>query len=45
MVDLAGTTSVVRIGGGGGKAIDGSLSGPILVNLAELRRALEEPSS
>ncbi len=45
VVDLAGTTSVVRIGGGGGKAIDGSLSGPILVNLAELRRALEEPSS
>lgn|GEM_PF-1768566 len=45
MIDLAGTTSVVRIGGGGGKAIDGSLSGPILVNLAELRRALEEPSS
>lgn len=43
VIDLAGTTSVVRIGGGGGKAIDGSLSGPIQMNLAELRRALEEP--
>ncbi|MFN0247824.1 MAG: hypothetical protein ACKV2T_13130 [Kofleriaceae bacterium] len=43
VIDLAGTTSVIRIGGGGGKAIDGSLSGPIPMNLAELRRALEEP--
>ena len=41
-IDLAGATSVVRVGGGGGKAIDGSLSGPIPMNLAELRRALEE---
>lgn len=44
-IDLAGATSVVRVGGGGGKAIDGSLSGAIPMNLAELRRALEEPSS
>jgi electron transfer flavoprotein alpha/beta subunit len=44
VIDLAGTTSVVRVGGGGGKAIDGSLSGPIPMNLAELRRALEEPN-
>lgn len=44
-IDLAGVTSVVRVGGGGGKAIDGSLSGPIPMNLAELRRALEEPES
>jgi hypothetical protein len=40
-VDLAGTTSVIRIGANGGKGFDGALPLPIDASLAELIRALE----
>jgi hypothetical protein len=40
-IDLAGAASLVRVGPGGGKAVDGALSGPIAPNLAELARVLE----
>jgi hypothetical protein len=40
-IDLAGSTSVVRIGTGGGKCVDGALTGPIAANLGELARTLE----
>jgi hypothetical protein len=41
-IDVAGSTSVVRIGTGGGKGVDGALSGPIAANLGELARTLED---
>ncbi|HET9624526.1 MAG TPA: hypothetical protein VFP84_24305 [Kofleriaceae bacterium] len=40
-IDLAGTTSVVKIGGTGGRGVDGALSGPIAAQLGELAHALE----
>jgi electron transfer flavoprotein alpha subunit len=42
-LDLAGATSLVRIGSVGGKGTDGALPGPVGPNLAELCRALEHP--
>ena len=42
-IDLAGATSLVRIGSTGGKHLDGALPAPIATSLAELRRALGEP--
>jgi hypothetical protein len=42
-VDLAGATSVVRVGGVAGKHVDGALAGPIAPVLAELTRRLERP--
>jgi len=41
-IDVAGSASVVRIGTGGGKGVDGALSGPIAANLGELARTLED---
>ena len=41
-IDLAGSTSLVRIGTSGGKGVDGALTGPIAPNLGELARLLEE---
>jgi hypothetical protein len=41
-IDVAGAASVVRIGGAGGKGIDGALTGAIGPNLAELARLLED---
>jgi electron transfer flavoprotein alpha subunit len=41
-LDLAGTTSLVRIGTSGGKGVDGALTGPVGPNVADLVRALEE---
>jgi len=40
-LDLAGTTSLVRIGPSSGKGVEGALSGSPSANLAELSRALE----
>ena len=40
-VDVAGATSLVRVGAAGGKGVDGALTGSIGPNLAELARALE----
>jgi hypothetical protein len=40
-IDVAGAASVVRIGGAGGKGIDGALTGAIGPDLAELARLLE----
>jgi len=40
-VDVAGSASLVRIGGAGGKGVDGALSGPIATQLTELARVLE----
>jgi len=40
-IDVAGAASLVRIGGPGGKGVDGALTGPIGPALAELARALE----
>lgn len=42
VVDLAGATSLVRIGTAGGKSIDGALVGPVAPQLAALVAALEE---
>ncbi|HEU0036961.1 MAG TPA: hypothetical protein VFQ53_40400 [Kofleriaceae bacterium] len=42
-LDLAGATSLVRIGTTGGKHVDGALAAPIAPALVELVRALEEP--
>ena len=42
-LDLAGATSIVRIGTTGGKAIDGALPPPIADNLAELVKRLDQP--
>ena len=41
-VDVAGAASLIRIGSGGGKGVDGALTGPIATNLGELARLLEE---
>jgi electron transfer flavoprotein alpha subunit len=41
-LDLAGCSSLIRIGGGAGKGADGSLTGGAAANLAQLVRALEE---
>jgi hypothetical protein len=40
-IDVAGATSLVRVGVAGGKGVDGALTGSIGPNLAELARALE----
>jgi hypothetical protein len=40
-IDVAGSTSLVRIGTGGGKGVDGALTGPVASNLGELARLLE----
>jgi hypothetical protein len=40
-IDVAGATSLVRVGATGGKGVDGALTGSIGPNLAELARALE----
>lgn len=42
VVDLAGATSLVRIGTAGGKSVDGALVGPVAPQLAALVAALEE---
>ncbi|HEV7554052.1 MAG TPA: hypothetical protein VGO00_01290 [Kofleriaceae bacterium] len=42
-VDIAGATSVIRIGAPGGKAVDGALAGPAGENLAALVKRLTEP--
>jgi len=41
-IDLAGSTSLVRIGTAGGKGVDGALTGPVAANLGELARLLED---
>jgi len=41
-IDLAGSTSLVRIGTAGGKGVDGALTGPIAASLGELARLLED---
>jgi hypothetical protein len=41
-IDVAGSTSLVRIGSSGGKGVDGALTGSIANNLGELARILEE---
>lgn len=41
VVDLAGVTSLIRIGVNGGKGVDGTLGGPIATSLADLARVLE----
>lgn len=41
-IDLAGSSSLVRIGATGGKGVDYALGGPIAAQLGELVRALEE---
>lgn len=41
VIDLAGSASLVRIGTGGGKGVDGALTGPPATSLAGLSRALE----
>ena len=40
-LDLAGSTSLVRVGPSSGKNVDGALSGPPAANVAELARVLE----
>ena len=40
LADLAGATSLVRIGTAGGKGIDGALTGPVEQNLEDLCRVL-----
>jgi electron transfer flavoprotein alpha subunit len=42
-VDVAGASSVIRIGAPGGKAVDGALAGPVADNLAGLVKRLTEP--
>jgi electron transfer flavoprotein alpha subunit len=42
-VDVAGATSVIRIGAPGGKAVDGALAGPVAENLPGLVKRLTEP--
>ncbi len=39
-VDLAGASSLVRIGGAGGKDVDGALTGPVAQSVADLCRVL-----
>ena len=41
-IDVAGSTSLIRIGSSGGKGVDGALTGSIAQNLGELARILEE---
>lgn len=41
-VELAGATTVIRIGGGGSKGVDAALGGSIAANLGELVRGLGE---
>jgi hypothetical protein len=41
-IDVAGATSLVRIGASGGKDVDGALAGPIAANLGELAHLLED---
>jgi electron transfer flavoprotein alpha subunit len=41
-IDVAGSTSLVRVGSAGGKGVDGALTGSIAGNLGELARILEE---
>ena len=40
-LDLAGAAGLVRIGTGGGKGVDGALTGPAAASLEQLVRALE----
>ncbi len=40
-IDLAGSAGLVRIGSGGGKGVDGALTGPAAASLEQLARALE----
>jgi electron transfer flavoprotein alpha subunit len=42
-LDLAGATSIIRIGATGGKSIDGALPAPVADNLAALVKRLDEP--
>jgi len=42
-LDLAGATSIIRIGTTGGKSIDGALPAPVADNLAALVKRLDEP--
>jgi hypothetical protein len=42
LLDLAGATSLIRLGGNGGKGADGVITGQAGAALAELVRALEE---
>ncbi len=41
-IEVAGSTSLIRIGSSGGKGVDGALTGSIAQNLGELARILEE---
>jgi electron transfer flavoprotein alpha subunit len=41
-IDLAGSTSLVRIGPAEDKGVDGALTGPVATNLGELARILED---
>jgi len=40
-IDIAGSTSLIRVGTAGGKGVDAQLTGPIAANLGELARVLE----
>jgi len=42
-LDLAGATSFIKIGGPGGKTVDGALAGDVGTGLAQLVKRLEEP--
>lgn len=42
-LDLAGATSLIKIGGSGGKTVDGALPGDVGAGLAQLVKRLEEP--
>jgi hypothetical protein len=42
-LDLAGSTSYVRVGASGGKTVDAALSGVAAAGVAELAKRLEEP--
>jgi hypothetical protein len=43
LIDVAGATSVIRIGAPGGKAVDGALAGPVAENLSALVKRLTQP--
>ncbi len=43
LVDLAGCTSVIRIGSTNGKGVDGALPAPVATSITELVAALEVP--
>jgi hypothetical protein len=42
-IDIAGASSLVRIGTAGGKGVDAATTGPIAASLVEITRALGEP--